>query len=204
MRLHRLPELIFCLNTTIPWMIPPAPSFDLSFHSSQMVASTWLITTILAVQVKSCSLGIETEKGPVGLLDTHKSFFVSHFLFLGNNLQPPWPSLSSKGSAQTAVNQGREGMQRPGRSSQETIVKPYCRVLVLLQGIYITISLSSSAELKPPTKENQEEDYQMGPLNTSFEVEYKPASTLILLCGPIFHSQAIKHFLISPKGGTTL
>ena len=46
--------------------------------------------------------------------------------------------------------QGREGMQRSERGSQETIVKPWGRVLVPPQEIY-TISLSLSAELKPPT-----------------------------------------------------
>ena len=51
---------------------------------------------------------------------------------------------------QTVANQGREGMQRQGRSSQETIVQSRGRVLVPPQGIHIT-SLSSSEELKPPT-----------------------------------------------------
>ena len=31
-----------------------------------------------------------------------------HFLFLGNKLQPPRPSLSSKGQVQTIAPQGRE------------------------------------------------------------------------------------------------
>ena len=84
----------------------------------------------------------------------HKPFCVPPFLFLGNRLQPPWRSLSSKGQVQTLANQGREGMQRPGRNSQETMAHPWGRVLVPLQGIYITRSLSSSAELTPPTNEN--------------------------------------------------
>ena len=46
-----------------------------------------------------------------------KPFRVSHFLLLGNKLQPPWPSQSSKGQVQTVSNQGREGMRRPGESS---------------------------------------------------------------------------------------
>ena len=58
--------------------------------------------------------------------------------------QLSWPSLSSKGQVQTVANQGREGMQRQGKSSQETIVQPWVRVLVPPQGIHITISLSSS------------------------------------------------------------
>ena len=38
-------------------------------------------------------------------------------------IQPPGPSLSSKRQVQTSANQEREGIQRQGRSSQETIVK---------------------------------------------------------------------------------
>ena len=52
-----------------------------------------------------------------------KPFCVPRFLFVGNKLQPPWPSLSSKGQVQTVVDQGREGMQKQGRGSQETIVQ---------------------------------------------------------------------------------
>ena len=89
----------------------------------------------------------------------HKSFCVPHFLFLWNELQPPLPSLSSKGQVQTIANQGREGMQRPGRSSQETIVQLWGRVLVPPQGIFITISLNSSAELNPPQMEDVNEAF---------------------------------------------
>ena len=88
----------------------------------------------------------ETEQDPVGL-----PFCVPHFLFVGNRLQSPWPSRSSKGQIQTVANQGREGMQRQRRSSQETRVQPWGRVLVPPQGIHISVSLSSSTELKPPT-----------------------------------------------------
>ena len=49
------------------------------------------------------------------------------------------------------AHQGREGTQRPLRSGQETRVQPRGRVLFPLQGIYITISASLSAELKLPT-----------------------------------------------------
>ena len=52
----------------------------------------------------------------------HKPFWVPHYLLLGDKLQPPWPSLCSKGQVQAIAHQGREGMQRPGRSHQETIV----------------------------------------------------------------------------------
>ena len=43
-------------------------------------------------------------------------------------------------------------MQKQGRSSQETIVQPWVRVLVPPQGIYITITLNSSAGNKTPTQ----------------------------------------------------
>ena len=44
-------------------------------------------------------------------------------------IQPPWPSLSSKGQVQTVADQGRKGMQRQGKNSQ-TIVQPWGRILV--------------------------------------------------------------------------
>ena len=52
---------------------------------------------------------------------------------------------------QTVANQEREGMPRPGRSSLETTVQPWGRVLVPPQRICVTIPLSASAELKPLT-----------------------------------------------------
>ena len=58
---------------------------------------------------------------------------------------------SSKGQVQTVANQGREGTQRQGRSSQKTLVQPWGGVLGPPQGIHRTISLSSCTELKPPT-----------------------------------------------------
>ena len=71
---------------------------------------------------------------------------------------------------QTVDNQGREGMQRSGRSSQETVAQPWGRVLVPPQGIHTTIPLSSSAELKLTTHENNRRgstEPVMGPLNTN-------------------------------------
>ena len=56
-------------------------------------------------------------------------------LVAGNRLQAPRPFLNSKGQIQTVVNQAKEAMQRQGRSSQETIVQPWGRVLVPPQGI---------------------------------------------------------------------
>ena len=52
----------------------------------------------------------ETEQDPVGLLGT-EAFPCSPFL-VGNRLQPPGPSLSSKGQIRTVGHPGREGMQR--------------------------------------------------------------------------------------------
>ena len=67
-------------------------------------------------------------------------------------IQPPWSSPSSEGQVQTVANQGREGMQRQGRRSQDTIVQPWGRVLVPPQGIHITISLSCFADTEIPTR----------------------------------------------------
>ena len=79
------------------------------------------------------------------------------------------------------ADQGREGMQRPGRGNQRTIVQPGGRVLVAPQGMYTTISLSLSAGLKPPTKgrptsssifilgRRKKPGHLLGTLNTSFD-----------------------------------
>ena len=84
--------------------------------------------------------------------------------------------------------------------SQETIVQPWGRrVLLSLQGIYKTIPFSS-AELKPATNEKCYKSFftpgtpelVLGLINTNFEEEYKLASTPILIYGPIFHSHTIK------------
>ena len=78
----------------------------------------------------------------MGLLGT-KACMCPCFLFVGNRLQPLLPSQSSRDQEQTFPNQGREGMQRQGRSSKETIVQPWGRVLVLPLGKHITIWLNS-------------------------------------------------------------
>ena len=114
-----------------------------------------------------------------------------------------------------AANNGREGMQRSRRSSQETIVQPWGRVLVPPQGIYITISLSSSTELKPtidgrchlldetfiiPESSwcDSLKDYQnmCWMPDASFEEKCKLTFTLILICGSIFLSQTIRPLLV--------
>ena len=92
--------------------------------------------------------------GPCGA-PGHKSLSVSPISFLQGIgfIQPPWPSLSSKGQVQTVANQGRQGVLGQGRSSQETTVQPWGRVLVPPQGVYITISLSFLQILKLPPRE---------------------------------------------------
>ena len=50
---------------------------------------------------------------------------------------------------QTVANQGRGGRQRQGRSSQETIVQPWSKVLVQHQGTYHNI-FELFTELKSP------------------------------------------------------
>ena len=45
-------------------------------------------------------------------------------------IQPPGSSLSSNEQVETGANMGREGMQRQGRSSQETITQPWDRAWV--------------------------------------------------------------------------
>ena len=83
--------------------------------------------------------------------------------FLGNRLQPPWPSLSSKGQTGTVANQGR------GRRSQETVVQPWG----WLQEIHIIVSLSSPAELKSLT-------------NGRYSVQFSSIGQLCLtLCDPM-------------------
>jgi len=54
-----------------------------------------------------------------------KPFCVPCFLFVGNRLQPPQPSLSSKWQVQTVANQEKEETQKRERRSQETKVQPW-------------------------------------------------------------------------------
>ena len=56
------------------------------------------------------------------------------------------------GAFQAVANQGREGMQRIGRRSQDKIVPAWGRVLAPSQVVRITLSLSFFIELKPLTK----------------------------------------------------
>lgn len=83
---------------------------------------------------------LETEQDPVQLLGT-EAFLCTPFLVCREQT----PTSMSVPECQW-TNQGREGMQKQGRSSQETKVQ-LCggggQVLVLPQEIHITVSLSS-------------------------------------------------------------
>ena len=106
---------------------------------------------ILAVYVSSCwNISLINSyncwwnwAGPCGALGAQKPFCVPCFL--------TFPEFQRW--VQTLANQGREGMQRWQRSSQETIGQPWDRILVLPQGMHRTACLSFSSELKSPTNE---------------------------------------------------
>ena len=63
-----------------------------------------------------------------------------------------WPSMSSSGQAQTMAQRGREGMQRQGKSSQETVAQFVGRVLVPSQGIHLRISMNCFADSETPSR----------------------------------------------------
>ena len=122
----------------------------------------------------------------------HKPFCAPHFLFSGNKLQPTWPFLSSKGQVQTAANQGREGMQRPGRSRQEARVQPGQGPGPSSRNIDNSIyeffcRTKPSNQWKGLMKHSlfRKEDHQT---IDQLRKQCQLASTLILVCGPIFHS----------------
>ena len=74
--------------------------------------------------------GFETKQDPVGLLVLGTLLCspppTSCSQGLASSLQPPGPSLSSKGQLWTVANQGREEMQREGRSNNN-IFELFCR-----------------------------------------------------------------------------
>ena len=108
-----------------------------------------------------------------------QAFLQPWVLFLGNKLRPPRPSQRSQGQAQAVAQQGREGVQRPGRS-----LGAGARLLK-----EDTVSLSASAELNPPINEDQRggpPEPVPGPLNTSLEDESELAFTLVLLSAALF------------------
>ena len=113
------------------------------------------------------------------------------------------------------ANQGREGIQRAGRSSEETVVhlwgqgpgsssrnihnnvfEPFCRTKTSNKLKNYLMKHSSLLEEGGPP------DPILGLLNASFERQYKLVSTLILTYGPIFHTQTIKPPPNPFQGGT--
>ena len=92
----------------------------------------------------------ESERGPCRA-PGHKSLCVPLLLITGNRLQSSWPSLSSKGQVRTVANQGRERMQRQGRSSQKTIVQPWGRTWFPLKGSKQQYLCAVLQILKPPS-----------------------------------------------------
>ena len=115
-----------------------------------------------------------TEQGPMGL-PAHKPFCVLQGLLLGNKLQPPEPSRNSK--TRVPIREAGEAETREERSRDNN---PLGQVLAPPQGIYITVSLSLSAELKPQQMEEPLDgafcvpqggppEPVLGPLDTSFE-----------------------------------
>ena len=110
-------------------------------------------------------------------------------------VQPPWPSLSSKEQVQTAANQGKEGMQRPGRrlqnsaalrrgpgfSSRDThnnIFELFCRTNTCTQRKTLTTWRNLLHSRKREGHENQP--------RRQFWKRMKACVYLILICGPIF------------------
>ena len=89
---------------------------------------------------------IWNQAGTFGALLGTYPLCVPHFLFVGNMLQPPRPSLSSRGQIQTVANQGSEGMQKQTRSSQETM---YAQLLNQV-GLFVTPgTVTHQAQLCP-------------------------------------------------------
>ena len=70
----------------------------------------------------------------------HRCVLCLPFLVCREQTPASMTFLSLEGQIQTIANQGREGMQRQGRGSQERIVQPWGRVLLPPQGMYITIA----------------------------------------------------------------
>ena len=99
--------------------------------------------------IKSGSPSWQADSLPLN----HKGSPPKCFLFVGKMLQPPRPFPSSKGQIQTVTSQGREWMKKQ-RSSQETRVQWWRRVLAPPQRMYRTIQLwVLLQDLRPPPRE---------------------------------------------------
>lgn len=140
---------------------------------------------MLADNAGKCLLKAEVQRmtsswnqaGPVGLLGME----AFHFLFVKNRLPPPWPVLSSKIANFTVANHGSEGMERQRRSSQETIVKPWSRVLIPLNNIiklFIEVKFSTNgrcfSQRRPPKARLEELEKQIKRLPETRLEEYRP------------------------------
>ena len=90
-----------------------------------------------------CSLVSMKPSGTLWGSWAWKLFRVPDSLFVGDGLQPPQSSLSSKGQIWTVATQERERIRRQGRGSQEAAVQPWSRVLARPPGIHTTASASS-------------------------------------------------------------
>ena len=140
----------------------------------------------------------------------HKPFCVPHFLVLGNKTQPPWPSLNSKGQVQTVANQKREWMQRQGRSRQETIVQPRGRVPGpsprnignSIFGFFCRTKTPNNWKMLRKPSSFWRDDLQI--TECQLWKQWKIASNLILIWGPIFHSPNYKTTYQSSWGGHSL
>lgn len=81
------------------------------------------------------SMPPQTEQVPEGIPGTKA------FLCLAILIFKKWPSLSSKveGGGRFRHDQGRMGVQRPGRNSQAIIIQPWGSVLIPSQGTHTMI-----------------------------------------------------------------
>ena len=94
------------------------------------------------------------RSGPCGA-PQYRSLFTSLITCLQEIvfIQPPGPSLSSRGQVQTVVNQERGGDEETREAqSEETRVQPWGRVLVSPQGTHRTVSLRCFADTETPTR----------------------------------------------------
>ena len=110
---------------------------------------------------------------PCGTLLGTNPFLVPHFLFLRNRLHSVTLPFSEFPRADSnSYYQEREGMQQQENNHQETIVQPWGRTLVPLQGIYLTTLLIFSVGTKAPTQV-EDGNFQF---STSF-LEHRPVTS---------------------------
>lgn len=116
-----------------------------------------------------------------------QAFLQPWVLFLGNKLRPPRPSQRSQGQARAVAQQGREGVQRPGRSLGGGGPAP-------LPGRYRPVSLSASAELNPQQMKTRKGIPRTRPGAPKHQLRRRKRACLYpgpSLCCPIFHAQTL-------------